>query len=165
MSFENVLIIKQYQDTDIANCKAALESSPEKYSVTIANTYHEGYRLLRDRSIPGAERLSVVIVDADEVDSYAMDLLTSLRGMNYYKEVNDYLPVIVMTNLANDLTRRTLSSMSSECIIKTGRYDKYLWNLVKKSLQRNPKHSRTLRIKARQAFRAYPMTKKKVQPA
>jgi len=162
MSLEKILIIKSCRDTNISGCKKGLEASPERYSVSIANSYQEGYHLLQDRSITGAERLSLVIVDADEVDSYAIDLITSLRGMSYYKELKVFLPVIVMTNLANDETRRMLSSMSTECIIKTGKYDKFLWNLVKNSLQRNPGRSSRPNIKRHRVFNVYPMAKRKV---
>jgi hypothetical protein len=162
MSLEKILIIKQNRETNISGCKKGLEASPEKYSVTIANSYKEGFNLLQDRSITGPERLSLVIVDAEEVDSFAIDLLTSLRGMSYYKELKVFLPVIVMTNLASDETRKMLSSMSTECIIKTGKYDKFLWNLVKNSLQRNPGRSSRPHLKRHRVFNVYPMAKKKV---
>src|SRR2546423_699858 len=83
-------IIKQYQETDVVRCKTGLESSPERYSVVIANNYQEGYSLLKERSPVKIERLSAVIIDADEVDGYALDLLSRV------KELSEFVPVIVM---------------------------------------------------------------------
>src|SRR5690349_20765997 len=117
MSLERILIIKQYQETNLLRCKTGLESSPEKYSVVIANTYRDGQYLLRERSRVVDERFSAVIVDADEVDNFVLELLASIKGMNDYREYNYYMPVIVMTSLADIVTRQMLSSMSTECII------------------------------------------------
>ena len=142
MSLEKILIIKQYRENDIANCKTWLESSPEKYSVIIANNYQEGSHLLKECFTDDEDRFRVVIIDADKVEHYTLDLLEVIRAGNLHKGSNEFLPVIVMTSFANDETRKALTAKSSECIIKTGKYDKFLWNAVKSSLERNPESPR-----------------------
>ena len=155
MSLEKILIIKQYQETDIARCKTGLEASPEKYSVVIANNYQEGFHLLKERSSTPVERMSAVIIDADEVDSYALDLLASIKGLN------DFVPIIVLTRMAHNQERHALTSMASECIVKTGEYYKFLWRAVKSSLERNSNRHQFTPTKPRRVFKAFPLSKKK----
>ncbi|MEW6735201.1 MAG: hypothetical protein AB1489_28175 [Acidobacteriota bacterium] len=154
MSLEKILIIKRYPNADFANCKVGLETSPERYSVLIANDYSEGQFLLKTPVVMENERVRLVIVDADEVDTYTLELLTNIRISNYN------LPVIVLTNLAGNGTRHSLTLTSSECIVKTGDYDKFLWHMVKKSLERNSNRQNRSTIRPKKAFHPFSVGKK-----
>lgn len=143
MSLERILLIKQHESANHTTCKKALEDSAEKFAVSIASDYQEGYRLLKEYSQVRDMPLNAVLVDTDEVSSRTLDLLSYIRGANFN------LPVIVLTNAASSATRRALTSMSSECIIKTGNYERYLWQALKSSLSRytNIRINRPLKVK------------------
>jgi DNA-binding response OmpR family regulator len=156
MSSEVILIIKQFRETDINSCQVALESSPEKYSVVVASNYQEGQRLLKVQPATTAERLSAVLIDTEEVDTYTLELLTNLRGLK------DCPPLIVMTRLADNSIRHALTSRSAECLIKIGQYDKYLWKTVKNSLLRNPNQPQQTRIRSNKSYGSLASRKKMI---
>jgi DNA-binding NtrC family response regulator len=155
MSFEKVLIIRQHRDSHVVDCKNGLELSPEQYTVAIADSYVEGRIMLRDKSVIEAERFRLVMIDTDDVDSYTLELLENLRGSD------SFMPVIVMTTSAESKTRQSLTAMSCECVIKTGEYYKYIWQVVKRSLERNSNRVNRTGIKTNKAMRTFVVGKKK----
>jgi DNA-binding response OmpR family regulator len=155
MSLQRLLMIKQFRDSNVTDCKAALESSPEHYAVVVANSYDEGRLMLRERTESEADRLRLVIIDADDVDAYTLELLENIRGSD------SSMPIIVLTKTASSKTRQSLTLLSSECIIKTGSYEKFLWQAVKGSLARNFNSVSRMSTKPKRVFRPFVATKKK----
>jgi DNA-binding NtrC family response regulator len=155
MSLKRILIIKQYRDSNLEDCKNGLESSPEQYNVVMANSYDEGRIMLRGRVENEAEKLLLVLIDADDVDAYTLELIENIRSSD------SYMPVIVMTKMASSQTRQSLTLLSSECIIKTGEYYKFLWHAVKGSLERNSNRLTRSVIKPKKVFRPFAAAKKK----
>jgi DNA-binding response OmpR family regulator len=155
MSLERILLIKQYRDSNVTECKKALESSPEHYSVVVANSYDEGRMLLRERTESDAERLRLVIIDSEDVDAYTLELLENIRGSD------SSMPITVLTKTASSKTRQSLTLLSTECIIKTGEYEKFLWQAVKGSLARNFNSVSRMSTKPKRVFRPFVATKKK----
>src|SRR5687768_2050010 len=97
MSSEKILIINRYQVSHTSDWKTSLESSPEHYSVAIAKNYSEGDYLLRSQTGRDNERFQLAIIDADEVDTYTLELVTNIRGTHHQ------LPVLVLTNNATSM--------------------------------------------------------------
>ena len=143
MSLERILIIKQNQKSSMAACKRELEYCTERYAVSIANNYEEGTRLFREISSNESGHFNAVLIDTETVDTSVLELIASIQGSDYC------FSMIVMTGTADDETRKALSSAATECVIKTGKYIKFLWHVVKSSLERNNRRPSKLLYKAR----------------
>lgn len=157
MSSEKILIINRYLISHSREWKVYLESSPEHYNVAIARDYSEGDYMLRLQPRTESERFRLAIIDADEVDTYALELVTNIRGTLHQ------LPVLVLTSCANSTTRRSLTLLATECMVKTGDYDQFLWRSVQTSLARNNGQRPRTRMQPFKIKHPFPFTKKRAQ--
>lgn len=155
MSLEKILIIKRTQESYTTDWKSALETCPEHYSVAMAKNYSEGNYLLRTPAAHESERYRLAIIDADEVDTYTLELISNIRG------AHGTMPVLVLTNTATSYTRQSLTSLSSECLIKTGEYEKFLWQSVKNSLARMALRPTRSSIRSNKGNRTFVVGKRK----
>src|SRR6185437_3607648 len=114
--------------------------------------YHEGLRLVK--KLPLAERFNAVIVDAKEVGIRALELLGNIH------DFDTHLSLIVITNSADYSIRQALSSINSQCVVKTDHCAMFLWHVVKTSLTRNTKIHGLLPTK-RRIYHYYPFIKKR----